>query len=113
LLWSANEVFLLSPKICEKSGDQELDLGKLTRGLLFIPSAQVLTPVRFCSGECVGVFPGVLCCCCFEFGSEWGSGGQVCGFGIFLALIGLIGELHRPHRCKGFLWNPPSLVWVT
>jgi hypothetical protein len=40
-------VFLLSPKSCvnpwNKSGDQELDLGELTRGLLFIPSCPGVT----------------------------------------------------------------------
>jgi hypothetical protein len=46
-LWSAHEVFLLSPKSCanswSNSGDRELDLGELTRGLLFIPSCPGLT----------------------------------------------------------------------
>ena len=40
-------MFLLSPKSCpnpwSESGDREFDLGELTRGLLFIPRAQVLT----------------------------------------------------------------------
>jgi hypothetical protein len=33
--------------------------------------------VEFCSGERLGEFLVVLCCCCFEFGSVWSLGGQV------------------------------------
>jgi hypothetical protein len=44
LLWDAHEVLLLSPKSCasswSESGDWDLDLEELTRGLLFIPSSQ-------------------------------------------------------------------------
>jgi hypothetical protein len=93
-------VFLQSPKSCanpwSKSGDRDLDLGDLTCGLLFIPSAQVLTGltgasqrfdwcrplVGFCSGERLGDFPGVFCCCCFEFGEFWSLGGWFLGIGV-------------------------------
>jgi hypothetical protein len=72
----------------------EIWIWELTRGLLFIPRdqvprAQVLTGltnashrsdrcrpfIGFCSGELFGQFPGVLCCCCFEFGQFWSSEG--------------------------------------
>jgi hypothetical protein len=79
--WTDHEVFLLSPKSCVKpwseSGDRELDLEELTRGLLFIPSCPGVTGltgalnwsdrckpfVWFSLGECPGVFPIVVCCC--------------------------------------------------
>jgi hypothetical protein len=74
-------VFPLSPKSCanpwSESGDQELDLEELTRGLLFIlsypgvtgltgaldPSDRCEPFVGFASGERLDVFPVVMCCC--------------------------------------------------
>jgi hypothetical protein len=72
-------VFLLSPMSCanpwSESGDRELDLEELTRGLLFIPSCLGVTCltgdrsdrckafVGFALGECFGEFSIVLCCC--------------------------------------------------
>jgi hypothetical protein len=90
-------VFLLSPKSCanswSESGDRDLDLEELTRGLLFMPRAQVLAGVTgashqsdrcrplvgFCSIERVGDFLGVLCCYCFVFDSVWSLGSQLLG----------------------------------
>jgi hypothetical protein len=37
--------------------------------------------VGFPSGEHLGEFVVVLCCCCFEFGSFWSLEGKVCAFG--------------------------------
>jgi hypothetical protein len=76
-------------------GDQELDLGVLTRRRCSTESSghTVLTgashrsdrcrlSVEFCSGERLGEFPVVLGCGCFEFGYFWSSGGQVCALGL-------------------------------
>jgi hypothetical protein len=66
----------------------ELDLGVLTRGRY---SSQELRSHRsdrcrlsdeFGLGECLGEFPVVLWCCCFEFGSFWSWGSQVCVLGL-------------------------------
>jgi hypothetical protein len=38
--------------------------------------------IEFCLVECLGEFPVVLCCRCFEFGSVWSSVGLFGGFGI-------------------------------
>jgi hypothetical protein len=92
-------VFLLSPKSCinpwSDSGDRELDFWKLTRGFVHPerPSLTGLTSathrsdrckglIGFASGECLGEFSVVMCCCCFEFGSIWSSVGLFGGFGI-------------------------------
>jgi hypothetical protein len=73
-------VFLLSQSRANlwcKSGDHELDLEELTCGLLFIPSCPGVIGltgaldwsdrckpfVGFASGERLGVFPIVVCCC--------------------------------------------------
>jgi hypothetical protein len=81
-------VFLLSSKSCTNpwsdSGDQELDLGELTRGCCSSRAAQPDRSDRcrglvgFASGEHLGEFPVVMCCCYFEFSSVWNSEGQVC-----------------------------------
>jgi hypothetical protein len=49
------------------------------------PVRPVRTPVEFCSGEHLGEFAVVPCCCCFRFGSVWSSVGL---FGV-LGLSGL------------------------
>jgi hypothetical protein len=84
-------VFLLSPKSCanlwNNLGDRELDLGELTRGCCSSRASQpdrsdrCIGLVGFALGECLGEFFIVSCCCCFEFGLFWSSGGQVCVFG--------------------------------
>jgi hypothetical protein len=74
-------VFLLSPKSCanpwSESGDRELNLEELTRGLLFISSCPGVIGligaldrsdwckpfVGFALGERLGEFPAVVCCC--------------------------------------------------
>jgi hypothetical protein len=38
--------------------------------------------VEFVPGECLGEFPIVLFCCCFEFGSAWSLVGPFGEFGI-------------------------------
>jgi hypothetical protein len=81
--------------------------------------------VGFCSGEHLGVFVVVPCCCCFEFGSVWWSVGLFGALGAFRlpsvrpvcltgltgveplsgscsvspAGTGLTGGAHRPDRC--------------
>jgi hypothetical protein len=54
------------------------------------------TPVGFCSGECLGEFVVVPCCCCFEFGTFWSSVG----------LFGVLGlsDLDRSDRCATPAW---------
>jgi hypothetical protein len=42
----------------------------------------VQTPVEFCSGEHLGEFVVVLCCCCFKFGSVWSLVGLFGRFGV-------------------------------
>jgi hypothetical protein len=42
----------------------------------------VQTLVEFCSGEHLGEFAVVLCCCYFEFGSDWGLVGLFGRFGV-------------------------------
>jgi hypothetical protein len=68
-------VLLLSPKSCanlwSESGDRGLDLGELSRGLLFIPSCPGLTSLtgaRDTSGELPGSCVFVLRCCCLVLG---------------------------------------------
>jgi hypothetical protein len=61
--------------------------------------------VEFCSGECLGEFPIVSCCCCFEFGRFLELGRSVWWIWDFLAWTGLTGELHRPDWCRGLLWK--------
>jgi hypothetical protein len=85
-------VFLLYPKSFanpwSESGDRELDSWGLThrryssRELRSHRSDQSKLFVEFCSGECLGVFPVVSCCCSFEFGQFWGLVGSFSGFGI-------------------------------
>jgi hypothetical protein len=38
--------------------------------------------LSFCSGERLGVFAVVPCCCCFEFGSVWSLVGLIGRFGV-------------------------------
>jgi hypothetical protein len=68
-LWSAHEVFLLSPKSCTNpwsdSRDRELDLGELTRGSCSSPSgpAWPVWPVQRLCGFCLGWTSGWVRCC--------------------------------------------------
>jgi hypothetical protein len=90
--------------------------------------------VGFCSGERLGVFAVVLCCCCFEFGSVWRSVGLFGDLGAFRlgpvlpvcytgltsvkplsgscllspAGTGLTSGAHRPDRC----WSVDSRFGV-
>jgi hypothetical protein len=73
-----------------------LGLEELTHGCCSSRAAQA-TPVQsvlltgltgatlggFCSGERLGVYAVVLCCCCFEFGSVWRSLGLFGDLGAF------------------------------
>jgi hypothetical protein len=76
-------VFLLSPKSCTNlwsdSGDRELDLGELTCGCCSSSRGSV----GFASGDHLGEFVVVLCCCRFEFGFVWSSVGLFGEFGVF------------------------------
>jgi hypothetical protein len=67
----------------------------------------VQTPVEFCSGECLGQFDVVPCCCCFKFGSVWSSVCLFGRFGVSLSWTGLTGELHQPDRCSGLFAEVP------
>jgi hypothetical protein len=74
--------------------------------VLLVPLTDLTGAVEFCSGERLGEFTIVLCCCCFEFGSVWSSVGLFGRFGVSW-LTGLTGEQHQPGRCRGLSVEVP------
>jgi hypothetical protein len=87
--WGVPNIPQVLFKSVERFGRSRLGFGGVDPRVLFIPRSPGHTSLtgashrsnrwrpllEFCSGEHLGAFTVVLCCCCFEFGSVWSSVG--------------------------------------